>query len=106
MVVPAPSVDGPLRDGDPRGGAGQPHLIVYDAAILILPLMWFGSEVLEQATADDARRYATLVYGLFLAFFIPTAAFVPVQISVLLMLWLFWNPGAFYVANRPARGLL
>jgi hypothetical protein len=69
----------------------NPHLIVYDAAILVLPLMWFGAEVLDHGSADDARRYATLLYGLFLAFFIPTAAVIKVQLSVVLMLWLFWD---------------
>ena len=69
----------------------NPHLIVYDAAILVLPLLWFGADVAARESADSARRYATLIYGLFLAFFIPTAALVKVQLSVLLMLWLFWQ---------------
>jgi len=69
----------------------NPHLIVYDAAILVLPLLWFAADVLEHGSDHDARRYLLFAYGLFLAFFIPTAAVVKVQISVLLMLWLFWN---------------
>ena len=69
----------------------NPHLIVYDAAILVLPLLWFGADVVEHGSDDDARRYATLLYALVLAFFIPTAAVIKVQLSVLLMLWLFWS---------------
>ncbi len=69
----------------------NPHLIVYDAAILALPLLWFAADILERGSDADARRYALLVYGLFLAFFIPTAALIKVQASVLLMLALFWH---------------
>jgi hypothetical protein len=31
------------------------------------------------------------VFGLFLTFWIPTAAVIKAQLSVLLMLWLFWQ---------------
>ena len=69
----------------------NPHLIVYDAAILVLPLLWFGAEVVARGSEDVAERYGAFLYALFLAFFIPTAAIVKVQVSVLLMLWLFWK---------------
>jgi hypothetical protein len=76
----------------------NPHLIVYDAAILVLPLLWFAAEIVAHASEDDARRYAMLIYGLFLAFFIPTAALVKVQLSVLLMLWLLWKQSGYPAA--------
>ena len=69
----------------------NPHLIVYDAAILVLPLMWFAAGILGGTNDGDALWYTRLLYGLFLAFFVPTAALITVQLSVLLMLWLFWR---------------
>ena len=69
----------------------NPHLIVYDAAILVLPLMWFGAGISAQRTTATRSGIRALLYGLFLAFFIPTAALIKVQLSVLLMLWLFWK---------------
>jgi hypothetical protein len=85
----------------------NPHLIVYDAAILVLPLLWFGVDVVAQRSREDAAQYVGIVYGLFLAFFIPTAAVVKVQASVLLMLWLFWKisvrDSPMHVADLPRR---
>jgi hypothetical protein len=69
----------------------NPHLIVYDAAILVLPLLWFAVDAIEHGTTGAAGRYGMSVYGLFVAFFVPTAAVIKVQVSVLLMLWLFWK---------------
>jgi hypothetical protein len=77
----------------------NPHLIVYDAAILVLPLMWFGAWLVQQrTTSDESNRlpltvanYGALVYALVLAFLAPTAALIRVQVSVLLMLWVFWR---------------
>lgn len=66
----------------------NPHLIVYDATILVLPLLWFGASVQRTAGAD-ARKYGALVYGLFVTLFVPTAAVIKVQLSVPLMVWLF-----------------
>jgi arabinofuranan 3-O-arabinosyltransferase len=68
----------------------NPHLIVYDAAILVLPLIWFGAWIIDRRTPGEIERYGALVYGLFLTFLAPTAAFVRVQLSVFLMLGLFW----------------
>ena len=61
----------------------NPHLIVYDAVILMLPLLWFASWL-------QARSYHGLLYALFFAFFVPVAAFSRVQPTVLLMLAIVW----------------
>jgi hypothetical protein len=61
----------------------NPHLIVYDAVLLMLPLLWFASWL-------EARSYHGLLYALFLAFLVPVAAFARVQPTVLLMLAIVW----------------
>jgi Glycosyltransferase family 87 len=66
----------------------NPHLIVYDAAVLVLPLLWFGAYVQERRQPADARVFWTTVYWLCLTFLAPTAAALGVQASVLLMAWL------------------
>jgi alpha-1,2-mannosyltransferase len=89
----------------------NPHLIVYDAAILVLPLIWFGAWLIQQRTANDnphastlsVEAYGALLYGLVLVFIAPTAAVVGIQISVLLLLWLFWKIQAIAQTARPVR---
>lgn len=68
----------------------NPHLIVYDAAILALPLLWFADWVESRQVAGEQTRYFAMTYGLFAAFLIPTAALVHVQASVLLSVLMFW----------------
>lgn len=69
----------------------NPHLLVYDATLLVLPLLWFGAWYARSGDADQARRYGLLTYGLVVMLLAPTAAVIKVQVSVLLMLWLFWQ---------------
>jgi len=66
----------------------NPHLIIYDAAVLVLPLLWFGAFMQEPAQSEHATGYWRTVYWLLAAFFVPTAAAIGVQASVLLMAWL------------------
>ena len=66
----------------------NPHVIVYDVALLALPLLWFGAYMLEPERHTYAPAYGVLVYWLFAALFIPTAAAIGVQASVLLMMGL------------------
>jgi len=79
----------------------NPHLIIYDAAILVLPLIWFGAALLEHSD-ESTQRYAVVLYGLFLTLFIPTAALFKVQLSVVLMLWLFWTQVQVHAEPKPA----
>lgn len=65
----------------------NPHVIVYDATLLVLPLLWFGAYMLENNPAS-APAFGTLVYWLFAALFMPTAAAIGVQASVPLMMGL------------------
>jgi hypothetical protein len=66
----------------------NPHVIVYDVALLALPLLWFGAYLLEPERLEDARAFGVMVYWLCAALFIPTAAVIGVQASVLLMMGL------------------
>jgi hypothetical protein len=66
----------------------NPHLIVYDAAVLALPLLWFGAYVQERKVRADAVMFWTIVYWLYVTFLAPTAAAFGVQVSVILMAWL------------------
>jgi len=76
----------------------NPHLIVYDAGILVLPLIWFATWYVQRKEAVAVQTFGALVYALFLAFLVPTAALIYVQLSVPVMLWLFWS-----VADRAIR---
>jgi alpha-1,2-mannosyltransferase len=66
----------------------NPHVIVYDVALLALPLLWFGAYMLEPERHQDAPAFGVLVYWLFAALFIPTAAVIGIQASVPLMMGL------------------
>jgi hypothetical protein len=68
----------------------NPHLIIYDAAILVLPLLWLGAYLLERGTRRASKTYWTLVYWLAVALLLPTAAIIRLQISVFLMLSLLY----------------
>ena len=93
----------------------SPHLTVYDAAILALPLLWIGAFVQEHTNPSDRVAFWTVVYWMFVAFLAPTAFAFKVQASVLLMMWLLaWSapvivwraaPGFRPAFNRD-RGLL
>jgi alpha-1,2-mannosyltransferase len=64
----------------------NPHVIVYDVTLLALPLLWFGAYMLERERSQDAPAFGVLVYWLFAALFVPTAAVIGVQMSVPLMM--------------------
>jgi len=70
----------------------NPHLTVYDATVLVLPFLWLGARVEDNAESDPTFRtlYWSLVYWLSLAFLVPLAYIVKVQCSVLLMLLMFY----------------
>lgn len=83
----------------------NPHLTVYDATVLILPLAWIGGWVLNEGCHEmDTRRFWTGVYGLYLFLLFPTAYVVGVQASVPLLCWLFFSV-AFRTLTSPARGI-
>jgi alpha-1,2-mannosyltransferase len=63
----------------------NPHLIIYDATVLALPLLWFGAYMQESAPTEDATRFWKTVYWLYAALFAPTAAAIGIQLSVVLM---------------------
>ena len=65
----------------------SPHLFLYDAAILALPLLWLGAWV-EREAATVRDRYWRLVPFLFAAFLFPIAQLIRVQPSVFVLFWL------------------
>ena len=63
----------------------NPHVIIYDAAVLALPLIWFGAYMQEAAAPQQATRFWKTVAWLFAALFAPTAEKIGIQLSVVLM---------------------
>ncbi len=80
----------------------NPHLFVYDAAVLVLPLLWLGAQV-ESEQPSWRAAYWHVVYFLFLFFLVPTARLLYVQFSVLLMAWLFWRVAQGILSAESAR---
>ena len=66
----------------------SPHLMVYDAAVLVLPLIWMSAAVREMRQPDEASWAWAAIYLLFATLLAPTAAVIAVQLSVLLLLGL------------------
>jgi hypothetical protein len=68
----------------------SPHLFLYDAAILALPLLWLGAWVQrgDGAAARVRGRYWRIVPLVFAAFLFPVAQLVKIQPSVFLLFWL------------------
>ena len=83
----------------------SPHLTVYDATVLVVPLPIVG-RWLAEVRPDVARRFWPAVYALAVCYFIPTAAVIGVQVSVVVLAWIFWQTTAAALAtNRlPATG--
>ncbi len=66
----------------------NPHLIIYDLTVLVLPLLWFGAYMQEPGRRERAASYWMAVYWLFALTFVPTAAAIGLQASVVVMLGL------------------
>jgi len=65
----------------------DPHLTTYDAAVLVLPVAWIGGLLLERRI--DAVWFWQLVFWMSVALLAPTARWVPIQASAVLMTALF-----------------
>jgi hypothetical protein len=65
----------------------SPHLIVYDATILALPLLWLAAYAQERSSPTDIAIVSSTIYWLVVMLLVPTAAVIGVQLSVLLMMW-------------------
>ena len=63
--------------------------MIYDATLLVLPLVWVGAAVREMRPPGDASWTWLLIYGLFATLLAPTAAVIGLQLSVVLMVFLF-----------------
>jgi hypothetical protein len=69
----------------------NPHVFVYDATVLALPLVWFAAWIFADGSGDDASRasFTLMVYVLFVSLLAPSGRFVPVQVSVVCLGWMF-----------------
>ena len=84
----------------------NPHLIVYDATLLALPLIWVSAAVREMRRPDEASWTWLAIYGLFAAFFAPTAAVISLQLSVVLMVYVFVQAIRVSYESLPATALV
>jgi alpha-1,2-mannosyltransferase len=66
----------------------NPHVIIYDATVLALPLLWFAAYMQDPERHAESAPFWVTTYWLFAALFAPTAAALGIQLSVVLMLWL------------------
>jgi hypothetical protein len=64
----------------------NPHVIIYDVTVLALPLVWFAAYMQEPEQRAVAAPFCVTTYWLFAALFVPTAAALGIQLSVVLML--------------------
>jgi hypothetical protein len=69
----------------------SPHLTVYDATVLAMPLLSLGRWFETDGGPTGARAHWALTYWLYPVLLIPTALFAGVQASVILMAILFWR---------------
>lgn len=67
------------------------HLTVYDATVLVLPLLALGRWFETSGRSADAPAHWTLTYWLFPTFLVPTALFAGVQVSVILLAIIYWR---------------
>jgi hypothetical protein len=67
----------------------NPHLIVYDATLLVLPLIWVSAAMREMRRPEETSWTWLAMYGLFATLLAPTAAVIGLQLSVVLMVYLF-----------------
>jgi len=67
----------------------SPHLYVYDAALL-LPALMYMLATAWQFHDSRARRPLIGIMLLYPAYFIPFARYTRIQVSVIVLLWVFW----------------
>lgn len=66
----------------------NPHVIVYDATVLALPLLWFAAYMHDPVRSGQAAKFWIVIYWLFPLLLMPTARLIGIQGSVVLMAWL------------------
>ena len=83
----------------------NPHLTIYDATVLALPLIWIGAYIQENRASTNAATFWIVVSWMFVAFLAPTAIAIKVQVSVSLMIWLLVRSALLIVgrADNPAQ---
>lgn len=78
----------------------SPHLNVYDATLVAMPLIWFGAYINERCEQPARVMFWTCTYWLFVAFLAPTARVIGIQISVILMAMLLAQLGWLVTQER------
>ena len=67
----------------------SPHLSIYDATAMALPLMWWAG--LAEREPGIWPGFYSLVFALWIAFLVPTALLIRLQLSVPILAILFWQ---------------
>ena len=67
----------------------NPHVYLYDLCLLVLPVIWIGGEL--AANESETSWFWGAVYAFAVACLLPTAALLPVQLSVILLVYLLWQ---------------
>ena len=83
----------------------SPHATIYDATLLVLPLLWVGGwiQATPERQAQMGRMFWPTVYWLCVALLMPTAMLFRVQASVLLMVFLLVQVTGHFNGSRPSR---
>ncbi len=68
----------------------SPHVTIYDATILALPILRLGVWMEAGAAPRLRPTYWPLVYWLFVGFLVPWAGLIRLQVSVVILSALFW----------------
>jgi hypothetical protein len=67
----------------------SPHLTIYDVTVIALPLIWWAG--LVERAPDRWPRFYALVFALWIAYLVPSALLIRLQLSVPLLAALFWQ---------------
>lgn len=67
----------------------DPHVVVYDVTLLALPILWLGTWIERDGGQALRHMFWPTVYWLYVTLLWPTAAIVRIQVSTLLLLWIF-----------------
>jgi hypothetical protein len=65
----------------------SPHVIVYDATVLALPVLWLGGWIRSRPDRNPVPTFWPTVYLVFVTLLFPTALFMRVQASVFVLGW-------------------
>jgi alpha-1,2-mannosyltransferase len=86
----------------------SPHVVVYDLAVLAVPLLWLGGWI-ESSTQESVslrHQWRLAIYALFVLTLAPTASLVPLQVSPFIMMWFLHSTQRAGAHRSPSDGRL